>query len=122
MIQALFGGVLIGLGSLLLMFTLGRIAGISAIVGRVFEKDSWRVVFLFGLIIGALLVGQSAIVAANASLLHLSIAGVLVGVGTTLANGCTSGHGVCGNARLSIRSLVATLTFMAFGILTVALI
>lgn len=115
------GGALIGLASALLLAGNGRIAGISGISGRLLSgslRDAgWRVAFLGGMLIGS--IGLLAIApqvfgrTGWASLGQLTVAGLLVGYGTQLGNGCTSGHGVCGLARRSPRSLVATLTFMA---------
>lgn len=119
------GGVLIGLSSVLLMAILGRVAGISGIAGglmstRTSGDRAWRVAFVAGLILAPLLLlalrGDSGIAPPDAGLLKLAIAGLLVGIGTHVGGGCTSGHGVCGIARLSPRSLVATVIFMAFGI------
>lgn len=125
-IQALLGGLLIGLAAALLLVGTGRIAGISGILGRALlpatESRSWRVLFLLGLPLGA---GLARALGADLPL-HLAagtplliVAGLLVGFGTQLGNGCTSGHGVCGMARGSLRSIAATLTFMATGVLTV---
>jgi uncharacterized membrane protein YedE/YeeE len=125
--SALAGGGLIGLSAGLLLVTTGRITGISGIVAGMLVAASdgrlWRGLFLAGLILGCgfvRLVSADAvpitIVASNAELL---VAGLLVGFGTRLANGCTSGHGICGMARLSPRSIVATLTFIASGAITV---
>lgn len=129
-ISASIGGALIGLAAVLLMASLGRIAGIAGISGGLATADkgdrSWRVFFLFGLIGAPLALGlmkpelmQSDF---TVGLPLIILAGIFVGIGTTLGNGCTSGHGVCGNARFSARSFIATLTFMAFGILTVFLV
>lgn len=130
-ISATIGGAMIGLAAVLLMATLGRIAGISGIVGGLTEKGArnnrdWRVAFLIGLIATPAVVGlarpeflQSEF---TVSLPLIVLAGVIVGLGTTLGNGCTSGHGVCGNARLSMRSLIATVTFMATGVATTFLV
>lgn len=125
-ISASIGGALIGASAVLLMASLGRIAGISGIAGGLATAQpsdrSWRVAFLIGLIgAPALMVltrPELLRVDFTVSLPLIALAGVIVGVGTTLGNGCTSGHGVCGNARLSGRSIVATLTFMATGIAT----
>lgn len=125
-ISASIGGALIGASAVLLMASLGRIAGISGIAGGLATAQpsdrSWRVAFLIGLIgAPALMVltrPELLRVEFTVSLPLIALAGVIVGVGTTLGNGCTSGHGVCGNARLSGRSIVATLTFMATGIAT----
>ena len=124
---ALAGGLLIGLSSAALLLLNGRVAGISGIFAGLLEPRpgdrSWRALFLAGLIAGAagvaLLYPRSFrfdLVRAPALLL---VAGVLVGFGTRLANGCTSGHGLCGVSRISPRSLVATATFIAAGALTV---
>lgn len=123
-IASTLGGVLIGLSAVALLYFNGRIAGISGIAGGALAPDSsaddraWRGWFLAGLLAGALAwlaLDPRAFGASPAghSLARLAFAGVLVGVGTQLANGCTSGHGVCGLARLSPRSLVAVGTFMA---------
>ncbi len=124
----LAGGALIGLSAVLLMALNGRIAGISGIVGGLLppaaEGDrAWRVAFVVGLVAGPLvataLLGRPTIGAPVPSLAVLVAGGLLVGAGTALGSGCTSGHGVCGMARLSPRSIVATLTFMAAGALVV---
>ena len=118
-ISALVGGLLIGLAASLLLLANGRIAGISGILGRTLALEpgqlSWRILFLLGLPVGAGLVGiiQGGLVAdVRASIPTLVAAGVLVGFGTQLGNGCTSGHGVCGISRGSRRSIAATCTFM----------
>lgn len=118
--SALLGGMLIGLGAVTLMLFLGRIAGISGIVGGLLGFDrsdsGWRLAFVAGLIAGPLGVGLMGgalpAITVDASPLLVIAAGVLVGFGTRLGSGCTSGHGVCGLARLSARSLVATIVFM----------
>ncbi len=117
---AAVGGALIGLASALLLSANGRIAGISGIAGRLLDgstKDrGWRLAFVGGLLAGsvALLAVAPQVFGRSgwASLGQLTVAGLLVGYGTQLGNGCTSGHGVCGLARRSPRSLAATLTFM----------
>ncbi|TKC98748.1 TSUP family transporter [Polyangium fumosum] len=124
---ALLGGSLIGLAASILMLFHGRIAGVSGILGGVLSPKAgdvaWRVGFLLGMVAGgaALRALRPAAFPAAASgpLWLLAIAGLLVGYGTRLANGCTSGHGVCGISRLSARSLVATATFMFFAFVTV---
>ncbi|MCE2659798.1 MAG: YeeE/YedE family protein [Rubrivivax sp.] len=124
--QALAGGALIGLAAAMLIVLNGRIAGISGIVGGLLRparhEIPWRLAMLAGLI-GAPLLWQlwAPLPAAevSASSVMLLAAGLLVGLGTRWAGGCTSGHGVCGLSRLSVRSLVATLSFMAAGFLTV---
>jgi len=129
-IMATIGGALIGLAASLLLIGAGRIAGISGIVGALTKPGtsdrSWRMLFIGGLLVGGLIilsVSPSAIAApTDRSLLTIGAAGLLVGVGTRMSNGCTSGHGVCGLSRLSGRSLVATLSFMATGFATATLI
>jgi len=121
------GGILLGVASSLLFLVNGRILGVSGIVGGMPAAPAgdrlWRVVFLAGMFTGGLsllLIGRGALALPSESTVPLAIgAGVLVGVGTRLSNGCTSGHGLCGLARLSRRSLVATLVFMACAALTV---
>lgn len=123
----LLGGVLIGIASSLLLLVNGRTAGISGITGgllaRVPGDRTWRAAFVGGLVVGGLALqvaaptsfGMPAVSSAGA----LVIAGLLVGFGTRLGSGCTSGHGICGLARGARRSLVATMTFMAAGVATV---
>ena len=123
----LAGGVLIGTASALLMALQGRVAGISGILAAVLpprpDATSWRLGFLAGLAAGPALAGLawggSLIGTPIVSLPLMALAGLLVGVGTGLGSGCTSGHGVCGLARLSPRSLAATATFMAAAAATV---
>ncbi|HWA49679.1 MAG TPA: YeeE/YedE thiosulfate transporter family protein [Dongiaceae bacterium] len=125
--SALAGGALIGLAAALLWLALGRIAGISGILGQALRgatgaERAWRILFLAGLPLGAWLavsLGWTTIPTSPPASLVLAIAGgLLVGFGTRLGGGCTSGHGVCGLARLSPRSLVATALFMAAGVAT----
>lgn len=124
---ATLGGILIGAAAVLLMASLGRIAGISGIAGSLIRRNvadrGWRLAFVLGLLIAPLLLwllhGDSGIGAPQVSLPWMALAGLLVGFGTGIGSGCTSGHGVCGIARLSPRSLLATAVFMAFGIATV---
>ncbi|CAN5809437.1 YeeE/YedE family protein [soil metagenome] len=123
---ALAGGMLIGLAAAMFVLLNGRIAGISGVIGGLFRPSrgdlAWRVAFVLGLV-GApwvyLLVAALPHPRIDASFGALVIAGLLVGVGTRYGSGCTSGHGVCGLARLSPRSMVATVTFMAAGFATV---
>lgn len=126
-IPSLIGGVLIGLAASIMLLMNGRIAGISGIVsGTVMpgtkDRDE-RLVFLVGLLGGGALLfwlrPQSMPNAASLPIGLAALAGVIVGFGTRLGNGCTSGHGVCGISRLSARSLVATITFMVTGAITV---
>lgn len=123
---ALAGGVLIGLSATLLLWLNGRVAGVSGILNGVLFPQagdvSWRTMFLLGLIVAA---GLYMAVVPGAPLprtdyprITLVVAGLLVGFGTRMGNGCTSGHGVCGLGRLSMRSLAAVLTFMATAIAT----
>lgn len=121
-VSALIGGGLIGLAAVWLMAANGRIAGISGIAGALIGPESgdriWRLAFIIGLIAAPLAymaTGQEIDVTIPASTPLLIIAGLLVGVGTQLGSGCTSGHGVCGVSRLSARGIVATLTFMLAG-------
>ncbi|MBV1703061.1 MAG: YeeE/YedE family protein [Hyphomicrobiales bacterium] len=125
---AIIGGVLIGAASVLLMALSGRIAGISGIAGGLMRPanrvdGAWRFMFVSGLIIGPILVqkivGLKVYGAPTMSTPVLALAGLFVGVGTALSAGCTSGHGVCGIARLSKRSIAAVITFMTMGALTV---
>lgn len=127
-LAGLGGGVLIGLAAALMLLGAGRIAGVSGIAARatglsdsgMSRSSAWM--FLLGLPLGALAVvlASGSVPASFAGPVPLVIAGLLVGIGTRLGSGCTSGHGVCGVSRLSQRSLVATVTFMAAGIATVA--
>jgi uncharacterized protein len=126
-ISALVGGALIGLSASLVLFTHGKVAGISGLYGGVFRRDTtdrgFRLLFIGGLVVGGALlqiVAPSVFATTwTASLPLTLVAGAIVGLGTQLGNGCTSGHGVCGVSRLSARSIVATLTFMLTGFATV---
>lgn len=126
----LLGGLLIGFSSSTMLGGLGRITGISGILsgtlGRPSKEHLWRYKFLLGLILGGLLMKmvkpELFQYEFNNSPMKIIIAGLLVGFGTSLGNGCTSGHGVCGLARMAKRSFVATITFMGFGIITVAIV
>lgn len=128
-ISSLIGGVMIGLSAVWLMAALGRIAGISGIASGLLtgagDRD-WRIAFLIGVVAApwllALLRGESAIGPPVVSLPWMVAAGLLVGFGTRLGGGCTSGHGVCGVARLSRRSLLATALFVASAMVTVFVI
>ncbi len=124
---AIIGGLLIGLSATLLLLFNGRIAGICGILAAAILPDNsertWRWLFLAGLALGTLLwhfaSGLPVPDATGASPWLVIAAGLIVGFGTQMANGCTSGHGVCGLGRLSARSLVATLSFMGAGAVTV---
>ena len=128
-VSGLIGGLLIGLSTVLLILFNGRIAGISGIVGGLLATKGpeigWRAVFVVGLLIGAfvymLATGVALPVNIQASLPVTVIAGLLVGFGARLGSGCTSGHGICGIARFSKRSIVATLVFFITAIITVFL-
>ena len=123
---ALAGGVLIGMAATLLLWLNGRIAGVSGLLNGVLQPKggdvAWRVAFLIGLIAVAGLymavVPGAPLPRTDFSRVGLVVAGLLVGFGTRMGNGCTSGHGVCGLGRLSPRSLAAVLTFMATAMLT----
>jgi uncharacterized membrane protein YedE/YeeE len=124
-LQALLGGLLIGMAATLLLWLNGRIAGVTGMLTGLLVKPSaaqlWRLLFLLGLAAGAALYAHAG---AATPVRHgfpwplLVAAGLLTGYGTAQANGCTSGHGVCGLARFSVRSLVATATFLTVALLT----
>lgn len=129
-ISSLIGGILIGLSVTVMLLFHGRVTGITGImVGATFSRATgdwlWRVLFLLGLVAGgtlmALAMPDALVGSDRRSLLVVALAGLLVGFGTRLGNGCTSGHGVCGLSRLSTRSAVATVSFMAAGMVTVFL-
>jgi len=119
------GGVMIGLAAALLLLTRGRMAGISGILGHVIAPDTkertWRVQFIISLLVVGVVASQivpHTMVSSPRALPLVAIGGVLVGFGTRMSGGCTSGHGVCGLGRMSERSLVAVCTFIATGALT----
>jgi len=126
-LPSLAGGLLIGLSAALLLLLDGRIAGVSGIAGALLQRPArenvWRGAFIVGLVLGPVLLaalrGQWPVVHVLASWPTPVIAGLLVGFGTRLGSGCTSGHGVCGLARLSPRSVAAVVTFMAVAVATV---
>jgi uncharacterized protein len=126
-VSAILGGLLIGCAATLSLWTNGRIAGISGILsGTLFPKQTetlWRVLFLGGLLCGPLayilVSGNPLQLELQASPLFTLVAGLLVGFGTRMGSGCTSGHGICGIARFSQRSFAATAVFMITGIVTV---
>jgi uncharacterized membrane protein YedE/YeeE len=127
--RALAGGALIGGAASLLWALSGRVAGVSGILSGLFSRDrgeaGWRALFVAGLLLGGLLFAwlePEALAVTGPSTALTLAGGLLVGVGTRLAGGCTSGHGVCGNSRFSPRSLVATATFLATGVLTVSFV
>lgn len=133
---SLVGGILIGLSAVLLLYANGRIAGISGIVSRLFDSNTlpnghsawsrgekgWQLAFVVGLVVAPLFLmfgGVEIDQTFTGSFPLIAVAGVLVGFGSVWGNGCTSGHGVCGLSRLSVRSLAATATFMGVGAVTV---
>lgn len=129
-IKALIGGSLIGLSATIHLIVSGRITGVSGIYHGLFTHTGlqrlWRFKFVAGLllggVLGALFVDSPFVNESGRSLYAIALAGLLVGFGTKLGSGCTSGHGVCGLSRLSLRSVVATLAFMGAGIATVAVV
>ena len=124
-LMALAGGICIGLAAVALMLMLGRIAGISGIVFSAAKTpvgNFWSVFFIVGLVLGAFLFHDASgppIPIFEVPMPLLLAGGFIVGVGTRLGSGCTSGHGICGIGRLSVRSIIATCTFMLFGFITV---
>ena len=125
-VSALTGGMLIGLSVALFFILNGRMIGISGIASNFLISKNNRIenfLFLVGLILGpliySLISGQEVIISISSSLILLIIAGALVGFGTRLSSGCTRGHGISGISRFSLRSIIATITFMLVGILTV---
>ena len=127
---SLIGGILIGLAAVILMLVNGRIMGISGmtsslLIRKEIKRSNWVIIFLFGTLVGPVIYTlffgsfRSEMVTTTP---YLLLAGIFVGIGTYLSNGCTSGHGICGLSRFSIRSLCATITFVFAGIITVYLI
>ncbi len=129
-ISSTIGGILIGLSAAMILRFYGRIAGISSIVGGLLGprpgETAWRFAFLAGLVVGGAALGfampEGFAVEVSRSPMVIVAAGVIVGFGTRLGSGCTSGHGVCGMSRFSRRSTLATLTFMATGGVTAAVV
>jgi len=124
MLQSLLGGLMIGLASSLLMLMNGRIAGIAGITSNALppKMTPWAIAFVLGLPLGVFLYHQitgAPVSFPEMPLPLLIVAGLLVGIGTRMGSGCTSGHGVCGLSRLSPRSLAATMIFMGIAMLTV---
>ncbi|MFA0439539.1 hypothetical protein BCU70_03125 [Vibrio sp. 10N.286.49.C2] len=122
---SLLGGMLLGVSATLLLLFNGKIAGISGILSGVLTRKAgdvdWRWVFLVGMVLGGFAAGyftHTEPVEMVVSLPFVLVAGLIVGLGTSLGNGCTSGHGICGMGRLSIRSIVATIVFMGIAMLT----
>ena len=124
-LRAIAGGMLIGAGAATLLLLNGRIAGVSGILGNVIREavgeQAWRAAFLLGLLIPALILGTGPALLPH-HWLWAAASGLLVGAGTQIGSGCTSGHGVCGLANLSTRSLVATVVFMTAAVITVYVI
>ena len=128
-ISALIGGLLIGVATAALILMNGRIAGISGILGSLLTPKkgdiAWRIAFLSGLILSSIvyvIIQPLPEVTIKANHLTIVIAGLLVGYGTRLGSGCTSGHGICGVSRLSVRSITATSTFIVAGMITVFIV
>ena len=128
-VSAAIGGVLIGLSAVLLMLLTGRIAGISGIFSGLLnlrdEDKGWRIAFIAGLILAPIIAGAIGYGMTSPTLpanwVIIVAAGLLVGFGTRLGGGCTSGHGICGVGRLSMRSVTATIVFMVTAVITVAI-
>ncbi|EOX4965295.1 MULTISPECIES: YeeE/YedE family protein [Vibrio] len=126
--MSLLGGVMVGATAVILMLFTGKTAGISGILNGAIENTdrAWRIVFLIAMVLGGVfavyVLGGHVPDQYSGSLILVIVAGLLVGVGTRIGNGCTSGHGICGIGRFSIRSVVATCTFMATAMLTVLLV
>jgi hypothetical protein len=127
--SALLGGLMIGLACALLWLFNGRIAGVIGITAGTFtssnQERNWRLAFILGLVLSSwiwLLMAPLPAIDVSNNYGLLAVAGLLVGIGARLGSGCTSGHGVCGLARLSVRSLVATLTFMGVAVVTVFIV
>lgn len=125
----LLGGALIGLAATLMLLFNGRVTGVSGILGGFVSARGdrgWQGAFLLGLLFGGALLTQilpeSLINSTGRTLTTTALAGLFVGYGTSLGGGCTSGHGVCGVSRLSLRSIIATATFIGAGVITVAII
>ena len=129
-LQGLIGGLMIGVAAAIMLLGAGRIAGVSGMAARAIglgggAPRTLALAFIIGLPLGAALVAWAAgpiLSRFPMSMATLAVAGLVVGIGTRLGSGCTSGHGVCGMSRLSKRSIVATFTFMATGFATVAIV
>ena len=130
-IMGLVGGLVIGLAASLYLLGNGRIMGASGIIGGLVDKSGWtsaadRIVFLFGLILAPSIYifffDVEANTKATTNVMILILAGLFVGIGTRLANGCTSGHGVCGISRLSVRGITSTIFYIVAGVVSVVLL
>ncbi|MGR5176294.1 YeeE/YedE family protein [Vibrio parahaemolyticus] len=122
---SLLGGMMLGVSATLLLLFNGKIAGISGIVSKIYKgrkgDTSWRLIFVLGMILGGVVSAKLLGIQPAEMIVPMPlvlVAGLLVGLGTKLANGCTSGHGICGMGRLSVRSIAATMTFMAVAMVT----
>ncbi|URQ96991.1 YeeE/YedE thiosulfate transporter family protein [Vibrio sp. SCSIO 43097] len=126
--MSLLGGIIVGVSAITLMLFTGKTAGISGILNGAVENADrvWRIVFLIAMVLGGVfavyVLGGHVPEQYSGSVVLVIVAGLVVGVGTRIGNGCTSGHGICGIGRFSIRSVVATCTFMATAMLTVLLV
>ncbi|EGQ8156185.1 YeeE/YedE family protein [Vibrio alginolyticus] len=126
--MSLLGGIIVGVSAITLMLFTGKTAGISGILNGAVENADrvWRIVFLIAMVLGGVfavyVLGGHVPEQYSGSVVLVIVAGLLVGVGTRIGNGCTSGHGICGIGRFSIRSVVATCTFMATAMLTALLV
>ena len=129
-IMPLTGGILIGIAASMMLLVSGRIAGVSGIFGGMLfqqgKERAWRLYFITGLIAGGIILytinTEFFENSSGRGLLAVNIAGLLVGIGTRIGGGCTSGHGVCGIGRLSVRSILATVTFVVAGMVAVILV
>ena len=129
-LMSLAGGIIIGCAALVLLVSIQRIAGISGIIGGLFpvirQDLTWRLFFVAGLLLGGFVLAtvypNSLAINLTYSTPALVVAGLLVGFGSRLGNGCTSGHGICGLGRLSSRSMIAVVTFMATGIISAVMV
>ena len=126
--NALCGGVVIGLAAGAFLLTYGRVLGVSGIASGVLNlrkgETLWRMLFLLGVVCGGAVSSRVwpenfSLLMASTDYVRLGVSGLIVGFGTKMGSGCTSGHGICGIGRLSVRGIIATLTFMLFAVLTV---
>lgn len=128
-LTSITGGTLLGVAAAIFIYLCGRILGISGIIGGLLKEEvfqqgnlAWRIRFILGLLLAPVIyykLSNDSIPSIDSPAITVLIAGILVGIGTTLGSGCTSGHGICGLSRLSFRSLIATIIFMGFGVGTV---
>lgn len=128
--NALLGGMLIGLAGALLFWSNGKVMGLSGIIRGIFEPSQlqkpWRISFILGTLTGGALIAPIGFSVLSASIDRplplVALGGILVGLGTTIGSGCTSGHGVCGISRFSLRSMAATITFILMGVISVLIL